>query len=335
MNRSKNRKRKVPVSVIIPMRNAETTVMECLRSVSRQTYPIREIIVVDNLSTDRSRELVALYSKSSDITIRLIRQKVDKGVAASYNTGVRAVTSSIVVFMTSDSALPTKNELSKLVQTLLRDPLAAASYSTSVLPGFIWEKYNFWEKYFAARMVDDASSLMVLKFDCLRRDAFLSVGGFDEINFGGDSVAGEDADLTNRLNRYWHILRSSARSYHLHYMAPDYSLSQMIKSRKMYARSYGRFLRKSALLDVKASILFLMKPVIALFPFFPGLHRWGILALIIFSFLYTKKMFITPSTALDIRIIFIPILNIFFVYYESFWIIQAFLSYKSTHERQE
>lgn len=316
----------IPVTVVIPMRNSATTLPDCLRSISTQRYPIDEILVVDNVSSDNSREIVASFAKSCPIPVKILRQTVDRGVAASYNRGTKEAKSPFVVFMTSDVSLPTSFELERLVAPLLRDPAIGATFSTSVLPQFIWDKYNFWEKYFAARMVENYSSLMVLKFDCVRREAFLSVGGFDEVNFGGDkAIGGEDADLTNRLKHHWRIERTDARSYHLHYVAQDYTLAHMMQSKKMYARSTGRWLRKSPLQDIRATLIFCIKPAIAVIGLTPGL---GWLLLLLFAIAYTPKMFTAPVTRNDPRIVLVPILNIFFVYYETWWIIQGFFSYR-------
>lgn len=317
---------RIAVSIVIPMRNSATTLIECLKSISTQRYPKSEILVIDNVSSDNSQDIVTAFAKSCPIPVKLLRQSVDRGVASSYNRGIKEARSPFIVLMTSDVSLPSPNELEKLVEPLVKDASVGATYSTSVLPQFIWDKYNFWEKYFAARMVENYSSLMVLKFDCIRREAFLSVGGFDEVNFGGDDrIGGEDADLTNRLKHHWRILRTDARSYHLHYIAQDYSLAHMMQSKKMSARSMGRFLRKSPLQDVKASVLFLVKPLLAIVGLTPGV---GWLFLAFFAFAYTPKMFTSPSTLHDPRIILIPILNILFVYYETWWMAQGFITYR-------
>lgn len=318
----------IPVSVVIPMRNSATTLLDCLSSISIQRYPIEEILVVDNVSTDNSRELVNSFAKTCHIPIKILRQTVDRGVAASYNRGTNEAKSPFVVFMTSDASLPSQYELEKLVTPIIEDPAIGATYSTSVLPKFIWDKYNFWEKYFAARMVENYSSLMVLKFDCVRREAFLSVDGFDEVNFGGDNrIGGEDADLTNRLKHHWRIVRSKARSYHLHYVAQDYSLTHMMQSKKMSARSMGRFIRKSPLQDKGATVIFLIKPALAIIGLTPGI---GWMVLLLFAFLYTPKMFMSPSTRSNPRIFLVPILTIFFVYYETWWMAQGFVSYQTS-----
>ncbi|RJQ26308.1 glycosyltransferase [Candidatus Parcubacteria bacterium] len=322
---------RIPVSIVIPMRNASTTVLETLKTVVKQKYPIKEIIVVDNVSKDNSREIVSGFAKKTKIPLKLIKQDKDRGISVSYNRGTKLARSPYVAFLMSDSSLPSENELEKLIEPL-KNPEVVASYSTSVLPGFVWNTYNFWEKYHAARMVDNKSSLMVLKFDCVKRDTFLKIGGFDEQNFGGDgAIGGEDADITARLQKMGKIVRSKADSLHLHYMASDYTLFNMMKSRKMYARSYGRFLRKSAHENLKASLIFLVKPFLAILPFIPGIYNIGLPIMFIYSFLYSKKMFITKSTLFDPRIILIPILNILLLYYETFWLLQAFLSFKQSN----
>lgn len=319
----------IPVSVIIAMRNASTTVLETLKTITKQKYPIREIIVVDNVSKDNSRELVHDFAKKSKIPIRLLLQKQDKGVSSSYNLGTKTAKSELVVFLSSDSSLPSDHELEKLVKPILNDPKVVASYATTVLPGFVWDTYNFWEKYHAARMVDSKSSLMVTKFDCIKKEVFLKIGGFDERNFGGDGdIGGEDADLNMRLRNAGKIIRSEANSLHLHYMANDYTLANMAKSRKMYSRSYGMFVRKSALLAPKASLTFLIRPALAILPFVPGFSSLGIALLLLYSIAYSKKMFTTASTLFDPRILLIPLLNIYFLYFELFWFVNAFLSYK-------
>jgi len=76
----------------------------------------------------------------------------------------------------------------------------------------------------------------------------------------------------------------------------------------------------------------LIKPSLALLPFIPYLHVIGLMLLIIYSFLYTKKMFITKSTRENPRIIILPLLNVFLLYYETFWTIEAFLFGKNKIE---
>ena len=54
--------RNIPaVSIIIPMYNAEKYIGDCLDSILTQTFDDYEVIVVDDASTDNSREIVKSY----------------------------------------------------------------------------------------------------------------------------------------------------------------------------------------------------------------------------------------------------------------------------------
>lgn len=316
------------VSIIVTMRNASSTLLYALESIIKQTYPISEIIVVDNVSKDNSCELVLQFAKKSKIPIQLLKQKKDGGISTSFNRGGNIAKSPLIVFMASDATLPTGKELKKLTDPFRDDPLVVATYSQNTLPSFVWNKYNFWQKFYSSRQVDSTRPGFVLKFDCVRRDVFLKIKGLDEENFGDDAVGGEDADISLRLRKEGKVIHSNALSYHLHYMGSNYGISNILKSKKAYARDYGRVIRKYIYLSPLSVSVFLIKPLLSILPFIPNFHTIGLLLLIAYSLLITKRMFLTASTLANPRIILVPFLNILFLYYEDFWIIQAILSKK-------
>ncbi len=76
-------KKQVPVSVIVPMRNSETTLLETLQSIEKQNYPVNEIIVIDNKSTDSSVKIANDYRIKSKIFIKILINKVNNGLIAN------------------------------------------------------------------------------------------------------------------------------------------------------------------------------------------------------------------------------------------------------------
>ncbi|MDD5560597.1 MAG: glycosyltransferase [Candidatus Omnitrophica bacterium] len=100
------------VSVIIPMFNAENTVRETIRSVQAQTYQNWEMLVVDNRSTDRSRDVLKEIIQQ-DSRIRLIESDYNSGgPARPRNIGIRNALGKYLAFLDSDDLwLPDKLKL--------------------------------------------------------------------------------------------------------------------------------------------------------------------------------------------------------------------------------
>ena len=95
------------VSVVIPTYNYGRYVTEAVDSALAQTYPAVEVIVVDDGSTDDTRERLAAYGDR----IRYIYQ-ANAGLSAARNTGIRAASGPFVAFLDSDDAFhPRKLEL--------------------------------------------------------------------------------------------------------------------------------------------------------------------------------------------------------------------------------
>ncbi|RDV16712.1 glycosyltransferase [Pontibacter diazotrophicus] len=87
------------VSVIIPCYNHGAYLQEAFESVWSQAYPSIEIIVVDDGSTDNTREVAA-----STKGVKYIYQK-NQGLSAARNTGVRHSEGELLVFLDADDWL--------------------------------------------------------------------------------------------------------------------------------------------------------------------------------------------------------------------------------------
>jgi glycosyltransferase involved in cell wall biosynthesis len=116
------------VSVIIPNYNTAHYIEAAIESVLASQGADFEVIVVDDGSSDRSREVLAGYE--ADPRIRCIFQQ-NKGLAGARNTGIKAATGDYLVFLDSDDlVLPEK--LALQAGYLDAHPEYEAVYSRSV-----------------------------------------------------------------------------------------------------------------------------------------------------------------------------------------------------------
>ena len=94
------------ITVIIPTHNRENVLGRALDSVLRQSKQPKQIIVVDDGSTDNTQEFLRLKYPS----ITYIKQN-QKGVSAARNSGIRAANYDWIAFLDSDDVwMPRKLE---------------------------------------------------------------------------------------------------------------------------------------------------------------------------------------------------------------------------------
>lgn len=102
------------VSVIVINHNRAELLKECLNSLLRQTYTPLEIVVVDNASSDRSREVVAGLNNSC---VRLISLADNLGFAGGNNVGVREARGEFIALLNND-AVAERDWLENLVRAI-------------------------------------------------------------------------------------------------------------------------------------------------------------------------------------------------------------------------
>ena len=100
------------VSIIVPVYNSEKYLSKCLESIIEQTYPLWELIIVNDGSTDNSEEIIRNY-KIKDNRIKSFYFD-NRGVAASRNFGISQAKGEYITFIDSDDYVKT-DYLEKLV----------------------------------------------------------------------------------------------------------------------------------------------------------------------------------------------------------------------------
>jgi len=94
------------ISVVIPAKNRAATLPRCLDSVLGQSLPPAEVLVVDDGSTDATREVLAAYASRGVVGLPL---PAGRGAQAARNHGIRMARSAWIAFQDSDDSwLPHK-----------------------------------------------------------------------------------------------------------------------------------------------------------------------------------------------------------------------------------
>lgn len=95
------------VSIVVTNYNYAEFIGDCLQSVSRQTYPDLECIVVDDGSTDNSVAAIRRFidNDSSDVEFKLVRHEFSRGQFAAFRTGVEQAGGPFVAFLDADDLL--------------------------------------------------------------------------------------------------------------------------------------------------------------------------------------------------------------------------------------
>jgi glycosyltransferase involved in cell wall biosynthesis len=105
------------VSIIIPVYNSEKYLTETIQSALDQTWPNKEIIIIDDGSSDASLKVSGSFESP---VIRVFHQK-NKGASSARNYGLREAQGEYVQFLDADDLLPT-DKIEKQMSQLIKNP---------------------------------------------------------------------------------------------------------------------------------------------------------------------------------------------------------------------
>lgn len=100
------------ISVIIPVYNVGNFIIECLESVINQSFPGREVLLIDDGSTDSSSKICEEYAARYPY-IRVIH-KENGGISSARNRGIEEASGEWIIFLDSDDVWADKECLTKL-----------------------------------------------------------------------------------------------------------------------------------------------------------------------------------------------------------------------------
>ena len=189
------------ISAIIATYNNASYLKEAVDSVLNQTYQDVEIIVVDDGSTDNTRDLIESMRSIHSRVIQYIYQK-NQGPASARNTGMRAAQGKYISFLDADDTwLPDK--LQKQVDVLEARPHVGFVYSDNF---FIDEQGSVIEGYIRKIKLVNGNILLDLYLNfflitsgiMMRKECIDSIGFFNE-----DLLVGEDYEYFLRLAKVY------------------------------------------------------------------------------------------------------------------------------------
>lgn len=214
----------VRVSVIIVNWNSGKLLDCCLQHLNAQRYPIRQIIVIDNASTDSS--IAGIQDHFPDVEIFCVKKNT--GFAAANNLAVQQALDCEWIALLNPDAMPEADWLERLMVAVRVFPevsffggrLLQAKYPDRLdgagdayhISGRVWRRGHGLmtdNHYMHVEEIFSPCAAAAL----YRRDAFESVGGFDEDFF----CYFEDIDLGFRLRLAGHhcLLIPDAVAYHV------------------------------------------------------------------------------------------------------------------------
>jgi|GEM_PF-5279252 len=192
---------KLIVSFIIPTYNSERTIANCIRSILRQNVEgvEKEIIVVDDCSTDRTVEI------SRSLGARVILKTLRSGVPESLNLGIQAAKGEIIGLVDSDDYLT--DRWLRTCLSKLKEVDGVHTTNMAYQPDKIFRKFAGLAliKGFSIPTLGDAS--------LVKKELFDRIGKFNE---WFSPVGGQDFEIALRAckNGFKIVQLSEAKYFH-------------------------------------------------------------------------------------------------------------------------
>jgi glycosyltransferase involved in cell wall biosynthesis len=189
------------LAIVIPAYNEQKLIGDCLAAVVKEVKRSgvnAEIVVVDNNSKDRTGEIARSFEG-----VKVVLE-TEKGLVHARHAGFVASTAPLVANIDGDTIMP-EGWITKVMESFRADDrLVALSGPYYYYDLSAWQRFLVavfygaaYLLYLVSRFVIRSGSMVQGGNFVIRRDAWISVGGFDR------SIAfyGEDTDVAVRLNR--------------------------------------------------------------------------------------------------------------------------------------
>ena len=215
------------VSVIIPTFNRAETLEKTIGSLTKQSYPSDryQIIVVDNNSTDFTRDVVEKFTRCCSVEVQYLFES-RQGVHYARNSALK-LSRGEILYYTDDDMIADADLIEQIVKPFGLNS-KVGTVTGRVLP--VWEcTPPDWVLRFCNNellsLLDRPEYLIVSPNDCgvyschqaLRRDAFVAAGGYHPENTAGEWVGDGETGMNIRLKElgYYFAYTGTAITHHV------------------------------------------------------------------------------------------------------------------------
>jgi len=245
------------VSITITTKNEERNIANCLKSIKQQTYPQKfiEIIVIDNNSIDKTKQLAKKYTK------KVFNKGPERSVQRNFGM-IEKSKGKYLMFLDADMTL-SKTTINKAVSELENTDLGALYIHEIILGDSFFSKVRNFERSFYNGTVIDC-----VRF--IKKGIFRKVGGFDP------SLTGpEDWDLDKKIRKIAKTaVLDNAVIYH---NEGRFELKNYLSKKSYYSKSFDKYIKKWGKSD--ADIKKQFSPFYRYFIVFTEHGKWKKLAL--------------------------------------------------------
>lgn len=191
------------VSFVVVTHNRRDELAECLRSCRRQTCPDKEILVVDNASTDDTLEMLARDFPD----VRVVPLKENRGVSGGRNAGVEAALGDVCIHV-DDDAVFVGDQVGERAAAYFEadDRLACVGFTIRDAASGVEERKSIPRRDKRSLLHDYEAAYFCGAGFAVRRRPFLDLGMFwPPLVYGS-----QELDLSYRwLDAGWRILHSA------------------------------------------------------------------------------------------------------------------------------
>ena len=183
------------LSVIVPVFNGRLQLPRCLEALARSQFQDFEVIVVDDCSTDNTRDIVERWRA------RYLRTPRQIGPGGARNLGVRHARGAVMVFVDADVVVPPE-ALGLISDDFALDAELAAlfgSYDEAPAWSDFLSQYKNLMHHYVHQTASERAASFWAGCGAVRRDVFLEFGGFDHEKYPKPSI--EDIEFGFRLAR--------------------------------------------------------------------------------------------------------------------------------------